>query len=275
MDNLEWLRSPETVTLLISYGVRVAGALALLLAAWIVAAWARRFTRKRLIEAEFDPTLTKFFANAARYVVLILAGLSCLQVFGVNVTGFAAVIAAAGFAIGMAFQNSLSNFSAGIMLLAFRPFQVGDVINVAGQTGKVAEIELFTTMMDTPDNRRIIIPNSVVFSSTIENISFHDTRRVDVNVGTDYDADLDATRAILEQVSNELSLKLADQDSQVVLLELGDSAIAWQVRVWVDAAEFWPAKQELTRAIKVELDKAGIGIPFPQMDLHVDGSVGR
>lgn len=275
MDNLEWLRSPETITLLISYGVRVAGALALLLAAWIVAAWARRFTRKRLTQLEFDPTLTKFFANAARYVVLILAGLSCLQLFGVNVTGFAAVIAAAGFAIGMAFQNSLSNFSAGIMLLAFRPFQVGDVISVAGQIGKVAEIELFTTMLDTPDNRRIIIPNSVVFSSTIENISFHDTRRVDVNVGTDYGADLDATRAILEQVSNELSLKLADQDSQVVLLELGDSAIAWQVRVWVDAAEFWPAKQELTRAIKVELDKAGIGIPFPQMDLHVDGSVSR
>lgn len=272
---MEWLRSPEMITLLISYGVRVVGALALLFAAWIVAAWARRFTRKRLTQIEFDPTLTKFFGNIARYVVLILVGLSCLQLFGINVTGFAAVIAAAGFAIGMAFQNSLSNFSAGIMLLAFRPFQVGDVISVAGQIGKVAEIELFTTMLDTPDNRRIIIPNSVVFSSTIENISFHDTRRVDVNVGTDYGADLDATRAILEQVSNELSLKLADQDSQVVLLELGDSAIAWQIRVWVDAAEFWPAKQELTRAIKVELDKVGIGIPFPQMDLHLDGSVSR
>ena len=275
MDNLDWLRSPEMLELVVSYAVRVVGALALLFVAWIFAAWARRFTRKRLTQVDFDLTLTQFFSNSVRYVLLTLAGLSCLQLFGINVTSFAAVIAATGFAIGMAFQNSLSNFSAGIMLLAFRPFKVGDVVNVAGYTGKIAEIELFKTMMDTADNRRIIVPNSVVFSSTIENLSFHKTRRVGVGVGTDYGSDLDETRAVLERVANEVSTKLQGEDSQVVLLELGDSAIAWQVRVWVDAANYGAAKQELTRAVKLELDKAGIGIPFPQMDVHLDGSVNR
>ncbi len=272
MNNYDWLRS-EYATLIIPYALRVLGALGLLFAAWIVAAWARRFTLKQLGRAEFDLTLTKFFSNAARYVVLILAALSCLQIFGVDVTSFAAVIAAAGFAIGLAFQNSLSNFSAGIMLLVFRPFKVGDVVNVAGYTGAIAEIELFTTMMDTFDNRRVIIPNSQVFSSTIENISYHSTRRADVNVGTDYGADLDETRAVLERVANAATHKLPDKDIQVALLELGDSAISWQVRVWAESANWWATKEELTRNIKVELDKAGIGIPFPQMDVHLNGKL--
>ncbi|MDA0207427.1 MAG: mechanosensitive ion channel family protein [Acidobacteria bacterium] len=238
MNNFDWLRS-EYVTLIVPYAIRVLGALGLLFAAWILAAWARRFTLRKLGQAEFDLTLSKFFSNAASYVILILAALSCLQLFGVNVTSFAAVIAAAGFAIGLAFQNSLSNFSAGIMLLVFRPFKVGDVVNTGGYTGTIAEIELFTTMMDNFDNRRIIIPNAQIFSSTIENISYHSTRRADVNVGTDYGADLDETRVVLERVANAATHKLPDKDIQVALLELGDSAISWQVRVWADSANWW------------------------------------
>jgi len=272
VNNYDWLQS-EYATLIVPYALRVLGALGLLFVAWILAAWARRFTLKQLGHAKFDLTLTKFFSNAARYVILVLAALSCLQVFGVDVTSFAAVIAAAGFAIGLAFQNSLSNFSAGIMLLVFRPFKVGDVVNVAGYTGPIAEIELFTTMLDTFDNRRIIIPNSQVFSSTIENISYHPTRRADVNVGTDYGADLDETRAVLERVANAATHKVPEKDIQVALLELGDSAISWQVRVWAESANWWATKEELTRNIKVELDKAGIGIPFPQMDVHLNGKL--
>ena len=261
------------VALATQYAVRVIGALALLFIAWIFANWVRGVARRSLERAKFDLTLTKFFANVARYVVLILALLSCLGVFGVDVTSFAAVLAAAGFAIGLAFQNSLSNFSAGVMLLVFRPFKVGDVVNVAGQTGIINEIELFTTQMDTFDNRRLIIPNSQVFGSTIENISYHDTRRVDVNVGTEYSADLDHTRKTLEAVVDGIEAKLPDKTTQVVLLELGDSAIGWQVRVWVKAADLWPTKELLTRNIKVALDEAGIGIPFPQMDVHLDGKL--
>lgn len=267
--------SESTVTLITTYAVRVGGALLLLFAAWIIAAWLRRTISRSLEKANFDITLTKFFGNAARYLLLIIAVLGCLEIFGVQATSFAAVLAAAGFAVGLAFQNTLSNFSAGIMLLTFRPFKVGDVVNVAGYLGKVDEIELFTTKIDTFDNRRIIVPNSAVFGSTIENITFHDTRRVDVSVGTDYPADLDETRKVLETAAENVEGRLPDQDIQVVLDSLGDSSINWEVRVWSKTSDFLAVKQALTRAVKMALDDAGIGIPFPQMDVHLDGALNK
>lgn len=269
------LLSESTITLITTYAVRVGGALLLLFAAWMVAAWLRRAIARNLERANFDLTLTKFFGNAARYLMLVIAVLGCLEIFGVQATSFAAVLAAAGFAVGLAFQNTLSNFSAGIMLLTFRPFKVGDVVNIAGHTGKVDEIELFTTKIDTFDNRRIIVPNSAVFGSTIENITFHDTRRVDVSVGTDYPADLDRTRTVLETAANGVQGVLPDKDVQVVLDSLGDSAINWEVRVWSKTADFLAVKQALTRAIKMALDEAEIGIPFPQVDMHLDGALAR
>ncbi len=264
MNNFDWLQS-DYVVLIVPYILRVIGALGLLFAAWVIAGWTKRFTLKQLGRAHFDLTLTQFFSNAARYVILILAALTCLQVFGIDATSFAAVIAAAGFAIGLAFQNSLSNFSAGVMLLVFRPFKVGDVVNVSGYTGIIAEIELFTTRMDTFDNRRIIIPNSQVFASTIENVSFHSTRRVDVNVGTDYASDLDETCAVLERVANAAKHRLPDKDGQVALLDLGATAVSWQVQVWAESANWGATKEGLIRNIKAELDKAGIAIPHAQM----------
>jgi len=263
-----------SVPLIISYSLNIIGALVLLFVAWIIAAWAGRLAARSLAKAGMDQTLTKFFGNFAKYTVMVLAILACLGIFGVETVSFAAVFAAAGFAIGLAFQGTLSNFASGVMLLTFRPFKVGDVVNVAGTVGKVQEIELFTTTLDTPDNRRIIMPNTVIFGSTIENITHHDTRRVDVNVGTDYTADLDETRKVLEAVASAEPAKLPDQDSQVYLLELGDSSIAWVVRVWTKADDYWAARERLTHDIKVALDKAGIGIPYPQMDVHLDGAVG-
>lgn len=153
--------------------------------------------------------------------------LGCLTMFGFETTSFAAVIGAAGLAIGLAMQGTLSNFSAGHMLLIFRPFKVGDVVSTAGVTGKVINLALFTTEFDTPDNRRIIVPNGAIFGSTIENITFHDTRRVDVSVGTEYTAD------------------------------------------------YWAVRDRATQSIKKHLDEAGIGIPFPQMDVHIDGPIDR
>ena len=267
--------SESTITLITTYAVRVGGALLLLLAAWIIAAWLRRTISRNLEKANFDITLTKFFGNAARYLLLIIAVLGCLEIFGVQATSFAAVLAAAGFAVGLAFQNTLSNFSAGIMLLTFRPFKVGDVVNVAGYVGKVDEIELFTTKIDTFDNRRIIVPNSAVFGSTIENITFHDTRPVDVFVGTDYPANLDETRKVLETAAENVEGRLPDQEVQVVLDSLGDSSINWEVRVWSKTSDFLAVKQALTRAVKIALDDAGKGIPFPQMDVHLDGALNK
>jgi len=259
-------------TLLVEYGTPVIFALIILFVAYIVANVADRSVRSTMEKAKIDQTLSRFGGKLVRYLVLILGVIFALSKFGIDVTAFAAVIAAAGFAVGMALSGTLSNFAAGVMLLIFRPFKVGQVVSAGGITGKVEEIELFTTTFDTPDNRRIIVPNSALFGSTIENISYHSERRVDVNVGVEYSADIDKTREVLEKAGNSIDHIIAGEGRgvAVVLGDLADSSVNWTVRVWVPAAEFWPSKQALPRAIKMHLDEAGIGIPFPQMDVHLD-----
>lgn len=262
------METDRVVSLIEEYGVPVVKAVVFLVIAWIVASWAHRLTKQMLEKARFDETLTRFFAKAARVVILIIAVLACLDIFGVKATSFVAVVAAAGFAIGLAFQGTLSNFSSGVMLLVFRPFKVGDVISVAGVLGKVCEIDLFSTVLDTFDNRRMILPNSSVFGATIENVTYHPKRRVDVNVGVAYEADLDQTRRVLEETARNVPGRLEDEDIQVVLLELGDSSVNWQVRVWAPTTDYFPVKDATTRAVKMALDEAGIVIPFPQLDVH-------
>lgn len=259
----------EWTFLAIQAGMRVALVLVILFVAMTVAGWVGAAVRSSLAKLKFDPTLSKFLSKLARWGVLLLAGLSCLGYFGVETTSFAAILGAAGFAVGLAFQGTLSNFAAGAMLLLFRPFKVGDVVNVGGQLGKVDEIELFTTALDTFDNRRIILPNSAVFGSTIENITHHHVRRVDVEVGAAYDADIDATRAALERALADTPGVLTDPEPAVILLSLGASSVDWSVRGWAPTSDYGEVKQALTRAVKISLDGAQIGIPFPQMDVHI------
>lgn len=254
--------------LLTTNGIKIIGVLALFIIGLIVAKWMSRLTAKGLEARKFDTTLTKFFANMVRYVVLTLVILMCLGAFGADVTSFAAIFVAAGFAVGLALQGSLSNFAAGVMLLAFRPYKVGDVVSVAGVTAKVDEIQLFTTTLDTPDNRRIIAPNSQIFGAVIENITFHSERRVDVNVGVEYSADIDQTREVLNKAAASVEGQV--REHQVVLAGLGASSVDWQVRIWSPTADFFAIKEATTRAVKKALDEAGIGIPFPQMDVHLD-----
>lgn len=261
------------VEMLIPYGITILKVLVILFIGWIIAGWARRITRKAMNKAGIDLTLSKFVSNMAKWAVLAIVFITVLGIFGIETTSFAALIAAGGLAVGLAFQGTLGNMASGIMLLVFRPFKVGDVINAAGVVGKVDEIELFTTTLDTPDNRRIIIPNGAVFGSTIENISHHENRRVDVAVGVDYGAGIDETRAVLEKVVASIDNVLADPASAVVLGDLGDSAVGWTCRVWVNSADYWGVKEALTREVKMQLDAAGIGIPFPQMDVHIDGAL--
>ena len=252
------------------YGVPGLKVLLIIFAALLVASWVNRIVRGSCERAKIDPTLGRFFGKAARWVVLLLAGMFVIGVFGIPIAGFAVVLGAAGLAIGLAFQGTLSNLASGVMLLIFRPFKVGDFVNVAGQAGKVDEIELFCTTFDTPDNRRIITPNSAIFGSQIENVTYHDTRRVDVNVGVEYSADMDKTRQVLEAAAAGLEGCLDDPPRQVYLWELGGSSVDWKVRVWCPTADYWAIRETLTRAVKVALDEAGIGIPFPQMDVHMD-----
>ena len=266
--------SPELVNTLIGYALRVVAVIVVLIVAFAVAKWARKKTRQRLEKSpRMDLTLSRFFAKLVYYAILLFAVLACLTYIGFDVTSLVAVLAAAGFAVGLAFQGSLSNFAAGIMLLVFRPFKVGDTVEVADVTGKVHEIELFTTVLDTPDNRRIIVPNGEIYGSTIENKTFHPIRRVDVAVGTDYDTDLQDTRETLERTAREVEGGLEDPAPVVYLDELGGSAIGWSVRVWSKTSDYWDVRERLTNAIKGALDGAEIGMPYPQMDIHLDGAL--
>jgi len=258
-----------------SIGKPVALALVLIITVLFVAGWIRRLTSKACRKANVEETLSRFLGNMARYLVLFAGGIAILGTLGVETTSFAAVLAAAGFAIGMALSGMLGNVAAGVMLLFFRPFKVGDVVNAGGVTGKVFEIGLFTTTFDTPDNRRIIAPNSTIFDGTIENVSYHTTRRVAVSVGTDYSADVDKTREILLATAKACENVMNDPEAAVVLTGLGGSSIDWSVRVWVKAEDFWGVTDQLTRDVKYALDQAGIGIPFPQMDLHLDGKIAQ
>lgn len=261
-------------TMGVEYGASALGALVLLFVAWIVAGICGRLVRRGLERAKFDTTLTRFFSRMVKWLVLLLAVLACLSIFGVETTSFAAVIGAAGLAVGLAFQGTLGNFAAGIMLLVFRPYKVGDVVNAAGQLGKVYEIDLFTTIMDTFDNRRIIVPNGTIFGSTIENITHHPQRRADVDVGVDYTADIDRTREVLTAAAASVEGGLSDPEPAIILLGLGASSVDWSVRVWAKGDDFGAVKQGTIRAVKNALDEAGIGIPYPQMDVHLDKPAG-
>ena len=265
--NLEQI-TQQVMGLVTSYGFKVIGALATLIGAWIVAGWMQKIVLRGLNKTKFDATLAKFFSNTVRYAVILFAVIGCLGIFGIETTSFAAVLGAAGLAVGLAFQGSLSNIAAGVMLLAFRPFKVDEVVTVAGQTGKVNEISLFTTELTTPDNRKIILPNSSIFGSTIENATHYPTRRVNVDVGVEYSANIDKTRSVLEAAAKGVSGVLEDPATQIYLVGLGASSVDWQVRVWCKTADYWQVKEDVIRAVKSALDEASIGIPFPQMELH-------
>lgn len=256
-----------------TWGIKIVGVLLALFVANLISRWGQRALTRSLGRREFDLTLTRFFASLIRYVIVGGAVLGCLGVFGIETASFAAAIAAVGLAIGLALQGTLSNFAAGVMLLVFRPFKVGDLINVAGQLGIVSELQLFTTNLDTLDNRALVVPNSAVFGAVIENFTQHDTRRVDVDVGIVYDADIVECRKVLDTVPANVAGALQDPEPQIFLKALGGSSVDWQVRVWCKTDEYWDVYQDTIRATKAALDEARLGIPFPQTDVHLDADV--
>jgi small conductance mechanosensitive channel len=245
--------------------------LGLIFLGYLVASYASRAI-SRPICRRVDETLGRFVGRMVFYGILFGVVAAVLSKLGAPLGGLAAMLAAAGFAVGLAFQGTLSNFAAGVLMLVFRPFKVGDVINAAGVMGKVNEIDLFTVTLDTPDNRRIIVPNSAISGGTIENISFHRHRRIEVVVGVAYSADLEQTRTALETAAAAFAEKTIPGEgrgSAVVLSQLADSAVEWKVRMWVASSDFWPLQESLTGEIKRQLDAANISIPFPQLDVHL------
>jgi len=250
------------------------GALVILVIAFIAGKMLAGLVQRSSEKAKIDITLSRFFGKLIYYIVLLVGVMFALGKFGFEVTSFAAILAAAGFAVGMALSGTLGNFASGAMLLIFRPFKVGDMVQVSGITAKVYAIELFTTTLDTFDNRRIIIPNSKVYDDVIENISYHPERRMDVNVGASYDADIDKTREALTRAADSLmqeyGIEREGRGYQVYLLGLGGSSVDWVIRFWSPSDICWTLKEKLVQAIKRELDAADIGIPYPQMDVHLD-----
>jgi len=256
-----------------TYGPRILGAMIFIVLAWIVSSWLSRLVLKGLVRAKVDVTLAKFLSNIVRWAIIAVAVVAGLGIFGVQTASFAAVIGSAGLAIGLAMQGSLSNLAAGVMLLLFRPFSVGDVVNVAGQSGKVDEIELFSTHLDTPDNRRIIIPNSQVFGSIIENQSHHQTRAAVVNVTIDGSFDLEVTRATLLASARAVTDRLETPAPGVGLVRLNGAGVDWTVSVWCKQGDFGTAQQALAQSVKAALDAAGITGRTPAMLLKLPAGV--
>jgi small conductance mechanosensitive channel len=253
---------------LLDLGQQLVLILLLLVVGWIFAGVCSRFLRASLERAKLEATLTIFFAQASRWFILLMTGLGALSLFGIETTSLAAVVGAGSLAIGLAMQGALSSFAAGVMLLIFRPYRVGDMVNVNGTVGFVKELELFTTTLDTTDNRRYIVPNASIFGTTIENLTHHTRRRAEVTVGISYRADIDHTRVVLREAVASVPGVLSDPEPVIYLVELGNSTVNWSVRAWVPTKDFWPLRDQLTRAVKLHLDAAGITIAFPQMQVH-------
>jgi small conductance mechanosensitive channel len=262
--------SAETLNVAADYLLSGLAFVLILVLGRYLANWVRNLIRGGLDTPGVDRTLTKFAGNFAYYGIFLLAIFAALETLGVETASFVAVLAAASFAVGLALQGTLANFAAGIMLLVFRPFGVEDYVEIAGETGFVKEIQLFFTRLRTRENRLIIVPNGDIFGSTIENIFAHDEIRVDCDVGTDYPADIDDTRQVLLEAARSVDDRLEEKGEQAALVGLGDSSINWQVRVWAKPEDYFRLRQELTRQVKYHLDEAGIGIPFPQRDVHLD-----
>ncbi|MEM1033575.1 MAG: mechanosensitive ion channel domain-containing protein [Myxococcota bacterium] len=257
------------VELVAVWGLRIVGLLLALFAGWIVAGALSRNLVRQLEARSFDPTLAKFFGSLVRWLVVVATVLGCLGAFGIQTASFAAVIASAGLAVGLAFQGTLSNFAAGVMLLVFRPFRVGDFVETAGTSGTVVEIELFTTELKGADARKVVVPNTKIFADVITNFSASPVRRTSMDIGVAYDADLDGTRRVILEAVRSVDLVLDDPEPTVFLRELGDNAVVWNVRAWSKNPDYWAMHEQVMRAVKYALDDEKIGIPFPQMDLHV------
>ncbi|MCB1615838.1 MAG: mechanosensitive ion channel [Pseudomonadales bacterium] len=227
------------------------------------------FTAKRLENSRVEVTLSRFLLSLASVGLKALLFVSVASMVGVETTSFIAVLGAAGLAVGLALQGSLSNFAGGVLILFFKPFKVGDVIEAAGFVGKVDSIQIFSTILKTGDNRKIIVPNGVLSNNSIVNINAEPTRRVDLLFGIGYGDDIAKAKAVLEDLVAKNDKVLKDPAHLIVVSALGDSSVNFTVRLWVNTADYWDVFFGMTEAVKLRFDQEGISIPFPQRDVHL------
>ncbi len=262
--NLETLG--DTLT---SYIPKIAGALlTLIIGLWIIG-WVTKLIKKAMQKRGIDDTIRPFLTSLINVGLKILLLISVAGIFGVETTSFVAIFGAMAFAIGMALQGSLGHFASGVMILIFKPYLVGDLVEIGGQTGVVKEIQVFNTVLITPDNKKIIIPNGVVTSGVITNISGQGEIRVDMTYGIGYTDDIDEAKKIFAKVAKTCPQILQDKEVDVFVSELADSSVNFAVRPWAKSEHYWDVYFYMHEQVKKELDAANIGIPFPQMDVHM------
>ena len=257
----------ENIAALGAFGpllISVLKALAFLIVGYLIAVAAERFIRRRVsAHKRFDETLGNFFASIAKWLILAVVVIAVLQLFGFQATSLVAVLGAATLAIGLALQGTLSDVAAGVMLIVFRPYKLGQYVDIDGTAGTVKDLNLFVTEMVTPDNVQIIVPNGKAWGSIITNYSAHDTRRLDLTFGIDYGDDAGKAMATILKCAEGDERVLDDPEPWVRVVNLGDSSVDLGVRLWCKAADYWELKFAMTRAVKEAFDKAGISIPYP------------
>ncbi|KQA26707.1 mechanosensitive ion channel protein [Vibrio metoecus] len=256
--------------LLVQYGVNVISAILILFIGNLVVKAVAGSVANVLKKKEMDKAVVEFIHGLVRYTLFIIVLIAALSRIGVQTASVVAVIGAAGLAVGLALQGSLSNFAAGVLIVAFRPFKSGDYVEIGGVAGSVDSIQIFQTVLKSPDNKMVVVPNSAVIGGAITNYSRHETRRVDMVIGVSYKSDLQKTKRILRETLEKDPRILKDPDIRIGVLALADSSINFVVRPWCKTADYWDVYFDSMQAIKEALDANGIEIPFPQMDVHLN-----
>lgn len=256
-------------TYVIPWGINIVMAIVIYIIGKMIVGALMSVLGKIMSRSKYDDMLIDFVKAIARAVLMLFVIIAALDRLGVDTTSLAAILAAAGLAIGLSLQGSLQSFAAGVMLLVFKPFKAGDFIEAGGATGVVKSISIFTTIMTTGDNKEIIVPNGSIYGGIITNYSAKETRRVDMVVGIGYDSDLKKAKEILNEMVAADERILKDPAPTVAVAELADSSVNFVVRPWVASADYWKVKFDFTEAVKLRFDAEGISIPFPQMDVHL------
>lgn len=261
---------PETLgSLLGEYSIRIATAILILVIGRILAGLIRRLIKRVMNKAGAEPTLTRFFASLAYFALLAFVAIAAMAELGIQTASFIAVLGAAGLAVGMALQGSLSHFAAGVMLIVFKPFKVGDFIEGAGTAGTVEQVGIFNTILKTGDNQKIVIPNAKLSNDNIVNYSAFETRRINFDVGISYDDQPAKAREVLMDIMQNDERILQDPEPKVVVTALADSAVNLNIRCWVNSGDYWGTLCDLQERIKQRFDEEGVSIPYPHQQLII------
>ncbi len=253
----------------ITFGIQIIAAIAIVLIGRMFARVLTNGIRKLMSSQEVDKILQTFVSNLVYWALMTFVIIAAINQVGIQTTSLIAIIGAAGLAVGLALQGSLANFAAGVLIVMFRPYKVGDFVEAAGIAGSVVQVQILTTVLKTGDNKQIVVPNAQIMGSIITNYSANETRRVDLVIGIGYDDDIDKVRDTIQQLVDADDRIMKDPACRIAVSELADSSVNFVVRPWVKTADYWAVNFGLTEAIKKRFDKEGISFPYPQQDVHI------